>query len=239
MTAKQLESVHLDGVQIKIIRSSRRKTLSLEVSHAGIMARAPARMRLAIIEQFVASKSAWIAKSLQHLPTPQQPLELVNGCVLNVLGKPHELKIGSGRKPVHFNCNSHLVVPVCSRSQSESLALRSKLIKWYKKLASQHLELKVKHYAESMSLEGINPKIKVREYKRRWGSCDHRGNLSFNWRIIMAPESVLNYVVIHELAHLQEFNHSKRFWRIVADEMPGWKQKQDWLAANGCHLYRI
>ena len=103
----------------------------------------------------------------------------------------------------------------------------------------RHLELRVHNQAGKMLTNGVTPKIKVRDYKRRWGSCDQRGDLSFNWRIIMAPERVMDYVVVHELAHLQEFNHSRRFWNIVEQEMSDWREQQRWLSDNGSLLYRF
>jgi predicted metal-dependent hydrolase len=130
-------------------------------------------------------------------------------------------------------------VPVSSRTNSPELALRNKLTKWYKQVAMRHLELRVRNQAGKMLENSLTPKIKVRDYKRRWGSCDHRGDLSFNWRIIMAPERVMDYVVVHELAHLQEFNHSRRFWNIVEQEMSDWRDQQRWLSDNGSLLYRF
>jgi len=103
----------------------------------------------------------------------------------------------------------------------------------------QHLETRVSNRIKQMLPNRKTPKIKVRDYKRRWGSCDHRGDLSFNWRIVMAPSNVIDYVVIHEIAHLKEFNHSVKFWRIVEQQMPDWKDQQQWLKTNGAVLYRV
>jgi predicted metal-dependent hydrolase len=149
------------------------------------------------------------------------------------------LLITEGQKAIYIDTNQQLVVPVSSRANSPEQALRNKLIKWYKKVAMRHLELRVHNQAGKMLTNGVTPKIKVRDYKRRWGSCDQRGDLSFNWRIIMAPERVMDYVVVHELAHLQEFNHSRRFWNIVEQEMSDWREQQRWLSDNGSLLYRF
>jgi len=80
-------------------------------------------------------------------------------------------------------------------------------------------------------------KITIREQKTRWGSCSSKGNLNFNWRLVLAPEGVLNYVVVHELAHRREMNHSPRFWQIVADIMPDYRQYREWLRLFGECLY--
>ena len=76
-------------------------------------------------------------------------------------------------------------------------------------------------------------RIAVRDQKTRWGSCSAEGNLNFNWRLIFAPEGVLDYVVVHELAHRKEMNHSARFWGVVESYMPEYKKNQAWLKENG------
>lgn len=233
------EIIELDGLTIQILRSARRRTLSLEVSHEGVRARAPERMRDTTIKQFITNKRNWIENTLANLPPLHEPLSLQNGCELLVLGEVYTLLITKGQKAVYIDSDQQLVVPVSSRTNTPEQALRNKLIKWYKQVAMRHLELRVRNQAGRMLPDGITPKIKVRDYKRRWGSCDHRGDLSFNWRIIMAPDRVMDYVVIHELAHLQEFNHSRRFWNIVEHEMVDWREQQRWLSDNGSLLYRF
>jgi len=188
---------------------SRRKSLSLEVGRDGIKARAPLRMSKKMIMEFVNSKQNWLEAKFNERPAPIEKLQLNNGALL-------------------FLENTHLTLTILE-NQRGSISLRD-----------DRLYLPVAYYAPLMDVErSTKQEIKVREYKRRWGSCDHLGSLSFNWRIIMAPTDVLDYVVIHELAHCHEFNHSKRFWNLVAQQMPDWKDKQDWLHINGGALYQF
>jgi predicted metal-dependent hydrolase len=79
-------------------------------------------------------------------------------------------------------------------------------------------------------------RVQIRDQRTRWGSCSARGTLSFNWRLALAPHEVLDYVVVHELCHLLEPNHSPRFWRLVASRRPGWRRQREWLAVNGPEL---
>lgn len=80
-------------------------------------------------------------------------------------------------------------------------------------------------------------RIFIKEQKTRWGSCSSKGNLNFNWRLILAPEEVLNYVVVHELAHRKEMNHSKAFYAIVESVLPDYRQSRKWLRENGQRLW--
>jgi predicted metal-dependent hydrolase len=79
-------------------------------------------------------------------------------------------------------------------------------------------------------------RIVIRDQRSRWGSCSTRGTLSFNWRLVLAPFEVLDYVVVHELCHLREPNHSSRFWRLVESRRPGWRVQRDWLHEHGPEL---
>ena len=84
---------------------------------------------------------------------------------------------------------------------------------------------------------GVEPKrIQIRDQRSRWGSCSTNGTLSFNWRLVLAPFEVLDYVVVHELCHLREPNHSRRFWRLVESRRPDWRLHRDWLHEHGPEL---
>ena len=112
-------------------------------------------------------------------------------------------------------------------------------------LERQHLQNKacvviprrVAYYAEKLGVS--YGKITLRQQKTRWGSCAANGNLNFNWRLVLAPREVLDYVVIHELAHRREMNHSAAFWRIVEAEMPDYRKYRDWLKKNGSFLMEM
>jgi len=84
---------------------------------------------------------------------------------------------------------------------------------------------------------GVEPKrIQIRDQRSRWGSCSTRGTLSFNWRLVLAPFAVLDYVVVHELCHLREPNHSRRFWKLVEQRRPDWRAQREWLDEHGPEL---
>lgn len=106
----------------------------------------------------------------------------------------------------------------------------------YRSQAREVFEQKVKYYAALMDV--TYGRIAIRDQKTRWGSCSAEGNLNFNWRLILAPAGVLDYVVVHELAHRREMNHSAKFWAIVEKHMPEYKKYQKWLKESGNLLYK-
>lgn len=235
---KQLQ---IDGLSVELIRSKRR-SLGLELSPRGIKARAPARMSEAAIVEFIQTKRAWIDKHLQKMPAPVDtaPLRLTEGTTLLLRGQAYQLLITEGsRQKIHVK-GDQIIVPVAHSQTPLEQRVKTKLIKWYKKVALHELQTRARYYAKLMDVpQRRADQIYVRDYKRRWGSCDNKGKLSFNWRILQAPTAVSDYVVIHELAHCHEFNHSKRFWAIVAKQMPSYKEHDQWLSLHGYELYRF
>ena len=104
----------------------------------------------------------------------------------------------------------------------------------YRKAAREYFPKRVSHYAHILGV--TYGKISIRDQKTRWGSCSSEGNLSFNWRLILAPPNVLDYVVVHELCHRKEMNHSHEFWALVESIMPNYKEYRKWLRINGKNL---
>lgn len=104
----------------------------------------------------------------------------------------------------------------------------------YIEQAKAVISKKAAYYAQIMGV--TYNRITIRDQKTRWGSCSAKGNLNFNWKLMLAPEKVLDYVVIHELAHRREMNHSSRFYAVLAEVMPEYKEWQKWLRENGKQL---
>lgn len=102
---------------------------------------------------------------------------------------------------------------------------------WLRTEGAARFQNKVSAWAQQMHIE--YGRITIRDQKTRWGSCSSKGNLNFNWRLLMMPEPVMDYVVVHELAHRKEMNHSPRFWEIVGTYIPDYQSKREWLRKNG------
>jgi predicted metal-dependent hydrolase len=115
--------------------------------------------------------------------------------------------------------------------------LESLLEHWYRAQAATILEQKAQGFATEFGV-GYS-RFSIRGQRTRWASCSRKGTLSFNWRLIMAPEPVVDYVVIHEVAHLKEMNHTKRFWMLVAERCPSWREHKKWLDDHGTELAAV
>lgn len=241
MTEATVEIAQFNQLEVHIVRSARRRTLTIEIDHRGVVARAPANMRELTIRNFIAEKHSWIQRHLESFAPPPPRLWIEHGIQIRLLGQAHQLQFEHQSRSSPRIKHGKLVLPLCRSHLPIEQTARSKLIRWYKKQAVLELRNRACRFTPLIfSQQGKPPPpIKVREYKRRWGSCDNNGKLTFNWRIIMAPPWVIDYVVVHELAHLIEFNHSSRFWQIVERQLPNWNLARQWLAQHGTELYRI
>ena len=114
--------------------------------------------------------------------------------------------------------------------------LREAVERWLIRQAHMILPVRVMHFQQSTG--GNVNEIHIKDQKTRWGSCSSKRNLNFNWRLVMAPPEVLDYVVVHELSHLTHMNHSRDFWELVGQVMPEYKQMRKWLRENG-HLLKV
>lgn len=121
------------------------------------------------------------------------------------------------------------------KERSKTKAARAELTEpqkqFYREKAREVLTRRVRYYADVMGV-GYG-RIAIREQKTRWGSCSASGNLNFNWKLILMPPGVLDYVVVHELAHRREMNHSRKFWELVESYMPDYEKYRSWLKENG------
>ena len=234
-----VEKIVINDFNIVLIRTKRRRVLSIEIDRGVIKARAPMKMRDHTIKKFILEKQNWIQQHLNNIPQAVKKLKMLAGEEVNFCGDVFSINpLNGSKKAIRINKNV-IEIPYLQSNLTDQETIRNKLIRWYKKQAESIFRDKAIFYSEQMKIPINDTKIKAREYKRRWGSCNHKRDLSFNWRLLMAPEDVIDYVVIHELAHIVEFNHSKEFWAIVEKQMPDWSQHQSWLADNGQSLYRL
>ncbi len=194
-----------------IILKSNRKTLSLCVMKDGsVVVHAPNRASESQIERFVLSKQPWLASKIAIIENTRQKFsEVISGEECLFFGvQCKKIKSDTTRR-IDFDQNHNIVVPNGVGEDKEILLIKN----WYKKQAKEILVKRTKEIMNKIKL--IPSDIKINDAKCKWGSCNTKGVVSFNWRVVMLEPAVIDYVIVHELCHLVEFNHSKKFWSLV------------------------
>ena len=212
----------------QIIRS-KRKSIAIIIERDGtLVVRAPLRATKVQIEALLAKKEQWIKEKQElnrSLWKALAPKTFSDGEDFLFLGKSYPLAIVKNQEQdLVFKDGFYL-------SRSAWKTAKAVFEKWYREQARQILTERVDLYAQRNGFSF--QKIRINSARTRWGSCSAKGSLNFPWRLAMAPLSVIDYVVIHELAHLHEKNHSRKFWAKVASLMPDYKQRREWLKRNG------
>jgi len=187
-----------------------------------------------VIIEKVQEKASWINRKLDYYKNVQYlqaNREFVDGELFMYLGQDYILNVEindclSKPKLELKEGKLYLQTPVRDKN------LSAKAIEgWYRQQAREKIQERLNYYLTRIPKKPN--RIVVKEQKKRWGSCSSKGNLNFNWRIIMAPVEVLDYIVVHELCHLVLLNHSKEFWNMVAAILPDYKLRKEWLKRNG------
>jgi len=215
----------------QLIRT-KRKTLGLTIERDGkIVIRAPQDSPQKVIDDFFESKKFWIYKKLAEKRMIEEDLpskEYVNGEGFLYLGKSYRLQLVDNGVPLSL---SHGFFQLNRKYASKG---KKTFTDWYRSHALPIIEERVKIYKDMI---GVNPKtIRVLDLKYRWGSCSSKGNLNLHWKTILTPMPIVDYVVIHELVHLKEKNHTQRFWEILATILPDYEKRKEWLKINGNHF---
>ncbi|MFA7677020.1 MAG: SprT family zinc-dependent metalloprotease [Candidatus Omnitrophota bacterium] len=216
-----------------LIRQPKRKTLSISIDQdCRITVKIPSRLSEQAINSFLNKKSSWILKKIafnQKVRKPYVPKKFIEGENFLYLGRSYPLSIRevSGKRirvafdGIHLN----LCLPAFKATSLNSRI--DKVAQWYKSRAFSCLSRRISFYSRVLK---VSPKsIKMRTLNKSWGNCSKKGVVSFNWKLIMAPLEIIDYVVIHELCHLIEHNHSKRFWKLLGSFSAGYKYHRRWL----------
>lgn len=232
---RQPRPFDLEGevIAVRVRESSRARTTRVIVGpRRPLEVIAPRGTSDAKIDAFLESKRRWItdkvatAHAIAARPA-QLGLERPGTAWLN--GQPLPIERLNGRRAIAELAGDRVLVRGAASTAPAALE------RWYRREARRRILAVVKREAGRLGLEFNS--IGIRDPKTRWGSCSRRGNLSFSWRLLLAPPEVLEYVVVHELLHLREPNHTKAFWRLVEAARPGWQQQARWLREHGQELH--
>lgn len=211
------------------IKYSERKTICIIVDRdRNIVVRAPINTSKELIENEVNKRKFLLFEKINHpqkYNLPRERKEFVSGESLLYLGKYYKLEIvDKDFDGIEFE-NKFII---SKKHQKEAILL---LKAWYIKQAEEKLIPKVKHYANHLGVK--YKKNSILDLKYRWGSCTPKDNINFNWRLIKAPGFVIDYIIVHELTHLLETNHTPEFWNIVSVQLPHYNKAKEWLKENG------
>ena len=220
----------IDTNDYYVIRT-KRKTIALCISGGKLEVRAPLTMPIEEIMAFIEKKSEWIQRKLglsKDLAAKKAAFRLSYGDEILFMGRLFSINSKPGNTIGFTNKGFH--VPPCLSDRQ----LKAACILIYKRLAKWVITKKVQKFAQQMNQ--YPDIVRISSAKTRWGSCSSRKSLNFSWRLIMAEDYVIDYVVVHELAHLQEMNHSPRFWQVVASTLPDFAERKKRLRELYTHL---
>lgn len=225
------------GLRVEVVRSIRR-TAGLHIIGTDLQVRVPEHLEDQRVAEILKQKRPWIRSKvaeLQRVP-PHRSKELVSGETFPYLGRNYRLKVQEGHQVGVCLSGGYLRATIrpTEHNESQKLRIQQYLQNWYRSRALERLQDKTHRYAKQI---GVSPAgISVRSFKSRWGSCDKKGEVVFNWNIIKAPHSIVDYVVIHELCHLIHPNHSKVFWELVGRHDASYPEHRQWLRKTGAGL---
>jgi predicted metal-dependent hydrolase len=235
VSAVKPEQIQVKGLYVGVVRTSRAKTASIKVDDGLVSVVVPKTLAIERIQQLVEDKYQWIVQkiALHEASKPASDREFVSGEAYAYLGRNYRLKVVTGAYiPVKL-IQGRLVATLPDGTKRSDL-VRDAVIRWYKLNALRKIKEKVRRYSKNMGLE---PKsVSIKTLKSRWGSCSPIGELDFNWIIVMAPNRVVDYVVVHELCHLKQLDHSPKFWKEVERVMPDYAEHKEWLKVNSGKL---
>lgn len=220
-------------IQYSVLYSNRKKLSIIVERDRQVIVRAPIDTSAELIEKEVNKRRFLLHKKINHgqkYETPKPRKEFVSGEAIMYLGNYFKLEVTQDEiEGVYFDNKFYI-------SKSNQLKAEALFKKWYIQQAEQKILPKVKMYAQNLGVK--YKEVKILNLKYRWGSCTPKDNINFNWRLIKAPIFVLDYIIVHELAHLIEANHTPEFWNIVSIQLPHYQKAKDWLKENG-HLLEV
>jgi predicted metal-dependent hydrolase len=220
-------------IEYPIRRSDRARRARINVSADGVEVVVPRRMALRQVVPFVEEKRPWIERTLRRIREAEEAaaVRLADGGSVPYLGRSLSLDVriepGRQRSFVALRGDT-LEVAVGSPG---AVAVRDALEAWYRRRA--RLEVEPRLDAACARAGTSYTRLSIRAQRTRWASCSSTGAMSFNWRLLLAPPEILDYVVEHEVAHLEVLDHSPRFWRLLGSRSPAYREHERWLRRNG------
>lgn len=234
--SRPVATLVVGDLEFQIRPSARRKTLELIVERDGTLAIAtPSPYDEDRARAFVESKRMWLYAHLaekEQLAPALPPKSYVSGEGFYYLGRSYRLLLVARQSRVLQLEDGRLCLV-----RSQVPKAREHLIRWFSARAEGWLRERIEQWTERMGVRYAD--LVVQDLGFRWGSCGKGTVLYFHWKTIQLPPDIIDYVIVHELAHLRESNHSNEFWRLVEQAMPDFESRKRWLAENGAEMARV
>ena len=228
------EFIKLGDINVKVRNSIKAKNISIKIKSNKIVELVmPRGANFKIAHKFLLEKELWIKNKLGRLKIHSNDDASIPQ-IISILDQEYDLVTGNKdiSVPILIDNNKLLVSSAIGENKINQI-----IIPYLKKIFKYELEkyalLKATELAVSFK------KISIRDTSSRWGSCSSEGNLSFSWRLVLAPRFVMDYVIVHELCHLIEMNHSHKFWKLVDRSFPEHHKARSWLKINGKKLHNF
>ncbi|MFM9938671.1 MAG: M48 family metallopeptidase [Hyphomicrobiaceae bacterium] len=238
-TSPSVQLLKVEGlpapVEVRRHPTARRLTLRVSRTSRAVYLTLPRNTCLREADRFVARSLEWVRERLDGVP---EPVPFRPGTVLPLRDVAHEIAFIGSRpgSPVVSTHGGAETRPHRIEVTGAAEHAPRRLKDWLVEQATRDLDARVGYHAARLGVRAR--RLTLRDQKSRWGSCSSSGELSFSWRLILAPPLVLDYVAAHEVAHLAEMNHGPRFWRLVEKTMPNFEEARVWLRLRGMDLYR-
>jgi predicted metal-dependent hydrolase len=238
LAANELRHINLNGSEVPYtLMRCRRKTIGMRVSSKGLMVRIPMKESLSWVESVLQKRADWIVTKLDEWKNRKPPRPTwEEGAIFPLLGEPWQVTVTAVGVVQMVQASESAI----SRDEQSGLSLssgmaaeqiESAVMKWYRQHALTCFTERITLYASKL---GVSlPQLRLSNARTLWGSCNSRGIIRLNWRLIQKPLDLVDYVVVHELSHLIEMNHSKAFWQTVGSVYPDYATARKKLRGIG------
>jgi predicted metal-dependent hydrolase len=219
---------------VRLIRSKRRRYMSIRVNRTGVSVLSSPNEDILSIRNFISNNEAWILKKTKYYTKLNSKLEFgpLERDEIIYLGRKYKIQLV--KDTLQFVILSENLMKITFHVKDKRTYKRN-IVNWYREQTKKLLDDKVPFFGKKLSIS--YKKIRIRNQKLRWGSCSKNGNLNFNLLLSALPVNVIDYIVVHELFHLIEFNHSDKFWKLVRHAYPTYKNCRTWLKNHGAHIH--
>ena len=236
MSQRQLKLANGHSIPYLLKVSTRRRTIGLQIDEKGLTVHIPRRVPPHTVEILLQDKSDWIARKLAKWQDRPAAIEWQDGATLRYLGQEIRLSLHQDAKSRTADFDGsrlHIALP----NPTDPIAVQRKVVQWLAKQSRPDFTRRIELLAAKLGV--ATPPLYLSSARTRWGSCNSRGEIRLNWRLIQAPPHIIHYVVAHELAHLKEMNHSPKFWAWVGKLCPDYEAARNELKAISAELHLV